>query len=204
MKVLMVNGSPHREGCTYTALREVGAELEKNGVETEIFWLGDGMVRGCIDCGGCDDTDRCLFTDDAANALIEAIQKADGVVVGSPVYYAGPNGALCAVLDRAFYAAGGSFEGKPAAAVVSCRRAGSTAALDRLNKYFMISRMPVVSSQYWNMVHGNRPEDVAQDAEGLQIMRTLGANMAAMLRALDAGSWSPPPHEKHVWTSFIR
>ena len=208
MKVLLLNGSPHREGCTHTALCEVGAALAACGVQTEEFWIDTQPVRGCIGCNKCRTLDRCIFTDDYANSLADAIVAADGLVVGSPVYYAGPNGALCAGLERAFDSQGGKFGGKPAAAVVSCRRGGSTAALDRLQKFFTLSQMPVVSSQYWNHVHGNTPEEVRQDAEGLQVMRVLGYNMAAMLKSFAASFGSPAMpkqyDEKRARTNFIR
>lgn len=202
MKVLLVNGSPHKEGCTYTALSEVGAAIEAAGLATELFWIGPGPVRGCAACGKCDSLGRCVFEEDKANALLEAIKAADGVVLGSPVYYAGPNGALCALLDRVFFAGSHLFAGKVGAAVVSCRRGGSTAALDRLNKYFGISGMPVAGSQYWNMVHGHTPDEVRQDAEGLQIMRTLGAHIARLLKATEG--LPPPELEPRVMTNFIR
>jgi multimeric flavodoxin WrbA len=204
MKVLLLNGSPHAAGCTYTALAEAEAALEKNGVGTEWFHIGGGMVRGCSGCRACAEKglNRCVFDDDAANRLIDALNAADGVLVGSPVYYAGPNGALCALLDRVFFASGHRFAGKPAAAIASCRRAGATAALDRLLKYFTISRMPVISSQYWPMVHGNSPQEVRQDAEGLQIMRVLGAEMARALKALQSAP--PVEAETRVRTNFIR
>ena len=177
MKVLLVNGSPHKNGCTFTALSEVAKALTQDGIETEFFHIGTGTVHGCTACGACQKLGHCVFTDDPANALSEKMQEADGIVIGSPVYYAGANGALCALLDRAFYS-GHGFAFKPAAAVVSARRSGTTATFDRLNKYFTINRMPIVSSQYWNGVHGHCPEDVMQDLEGLQTMRTLGHNMA--------------------------
>jgi len=206
MKVLLINGSPHQHGCTYTALREVAATLEKNGVETDFHWIGTQPVAGCIACGKCAQTGRCIF-DDQVNQLEEIIDNYDGIVVGSPVYYAGPAGQLCALLDRLFYIAGGKMAGKAAAAVVSCRRGGASAAYDRLNKYFTISNMPVVPSQYWNQVHGSKPEDVLQDEEGLQTMRTLGQNMAWMLKSRQAGEAqgvSVPEYEPKLRTNFIR
>ena len=204
MKVLLINGSPHEHGCTYTALREVARTLEEEGIATSIFQIGKKPVRGCIACGGCGKKGRCVFDDDPANEMMRLMGEADGIVVGSPVYYAGPNGALCALLDRAFYAAGSTFALKPAAAVVSARRSGTTAAFDRLNKYFTINRMPVVSSQYWNGVHGFTPEDVEQDREGLQTMRTLGRNMAWMLKSIAAGGVPAPAPEPWIPTHFIR
>lgn len=186
MKVLFINGSPHQKGCTYTALREVADTLEKEGVEAVFHWIGTQPVAGCIACGQCAKTGYCIF-DDQVNQLAETIGGYDGLVVGSPVYYAGPAGQLCAFLDRLFYIAGGRMAGKPAAAVVSCRRGGASAAYDRLNKYFTISNMPVVPSQYWNQVHGSKPEDVLRDEEGLQTMRTLGRNMAFLMKSIALG-----------------
>lgn len=204
VNVLLINGSPNKEGCTFTALDAVAGILEQNGIDTEIYQIGVKPVYGCTACGQCARTKRCVLEGDPANEMIDLIAAADGLVVGSPVYYAGPNGALCALLDRVFYAGAREFKGKPAAAVVSCRRGGSTAALDRLNKYFTISQMPVVSSQYWNMVHGNDPEEVRRDEEGLQIMRTLGYNMAYLLKAMAAAGPQPGNPEKRLWTNFIR
>ena len=205
-KVLMVNGSPHQFGCTYTALKEVAETLEKNGVETEILYLGTKPVAGCIACGKCGQTGRCVFNDQV-NQVLEKLDEYSGIVVGSPVYFAGPTGQLCAFLDRLFFAGGDRMEGKVAAAVVSCRRGGASAAFDRLNKYFTISCMPVVSSQYWNSVHGRLPGEAAQDAEGLQTMRTLGQNMAWLLQCIEAGQKAgvrPPVYEPPVATNFIR
>ena len=207
MKVLLLNSSGHKEGCTYTALREVAGALEAQGVETEILWLGSGPVRDCIGCGGCAKGDGCVFRDDPINDIIEKAKTCDGFVFGSPVYYAHPSGRILSVLDRLFYAGGSAFAYKPGAAVVSARRAGTTASLDVLNKYFTINNMPVVSSGYWNMVHGNTPEEVAQDLEGLQVMRTLGRNMAWLLRCLEAGRQAGveiPAPEKRLRTNFIR
>ena len=185
-KVLLINGSPNAQGCTYTALREVEKSLNKNGVDTEIFQLGKGPIQGCTGCGGCGRNGKCVF-DDGVNRLVERLDEFDGLVIGSPVYYASPNGALLAFLDRLFFAAGKKFAGKPGAAVVSCRRGGATAAFDVLNKYFSISNMPIVTSQYWNQIHGNTPEEALQDAEGLQTMRTLGENMAWLIKCIQAG-----------------
>lgn len=203
MKVLLINGSPHEKGCTYTALSEVAKVLESEGVETEIFHIGKGPVHGCVACGGCAKLGKCVFDDDPANEMMRLMGEADGIIVGSPVYYAGPNGALCALLDRVFFA-GGGFPFKPAAAVVSARRGGTTAAFERLNKYFTMNRMPIVSSQYWNSVHGSAPEDVRQDAEGLQTMRTLGYNMAWMLKSIAEGKQALPTIEPWQGTNFIR
>lgn len=205
-KVLLINGSPNKAGCTYTALREVEKSLNKNGVETEIFQLGKGPVQGCTGCGGCGRNGKCVF-DDGVNRLVERLDEFDGLVIGSPVYYASPNGALLAFLDRLFFAAGKKFAGKPGAAVVSCRRGGATAAFDVLNKYFSISNMPIVTSQYWNQIHGNTPEEALQDAEGLQTMRTLGENMAWLIKCIRAGRATgvpEPVYEKKQSTNFIR
>lgn len=206
MKVMLINGSPHEKGCTYTALMEVAQTLEAQGVETELFQLGKEPVAGCLACGACRKTKRC-FMHDKVNVLLDKMDGVDGLVVGSPVYYAAPAGQLTAFLDRAFYCKAGLFADKPAAAVVSCRRGGATAAFDRLNKYFTISNMPVVSSQYWNQVHGNTPAEVREDLEGLQTMRTLGVNMAWLLKCIEAGrrvGLPAPAREKGIATNFIR
>ena len=175
MQVLLINGSPHPKGSTATALATVAQQLEKAGIETTTLHVGHKAIRGCIACGKCARTGLCVFKDDPVNECVERMREADGLVVGSPVYYAGPNASLCALLDRMFYMKSAPYAFKPAAAVVSCRRGGASASFDRLNKYFTIARMPVVSSQYWNSIHGNNAEEAVQDAEGLQIMRTLGA-----------------------------
>ena len=207
MKVLLVNGAPHEKGCTYTALCEIEKELIKEGIETEIFWLGNKQVRGCIGCGKCAENDRrCIFDDDVVNVLIDKAKESDGFVFGSAVHYAAPSGTICAVLDRAFYSGATNFRYKPASAIVSCRRAGSTAALDVLNKYMTISSMPVVSSGYWNMVHGAKAEDVLKDEEGLQTMRTLARNMAYMIKAFalaKENGISLPEKEALIRTNFI-
>ena len=202
MKVILVNGSPNKDGCTYTALMEVASALEANGVETEIFQIGTEPQRGCLGCGKCHELKKCVFDGDMCNELAEKMKAADGVVIGSPVYYAGPNGALCALLDRVFFSSSSNFKHKPAACVVVCRRGGASSAFDRLNKYFTISQMPVVSSQYWNAVHGFTPDDVRLDLEGLQIMRTLGKNMAWMIKNIKLGNPPPEPEAKRYMTSF--
>ena len=204
MNVLLINGSPHEKGCTYTALSEVANTLGKQGISYRIYHIGKKPVRGCIACGGCSKFARCVFEDDPANEMLALMQQADGIVVGSPVYYAGPNGALCALLDRVFYANGGSLSFKPAAAVVSARRGGTTAAFERLNKYFTMNRMPVISSQYWNAVHGFSPNDVMKDEEGLQTMRTLGNNMAWLLKSIAESGRPLPEIEPWIPTNFIR
>ena len=206
MKVLKINGSPNQYGCTYTALKEVSDKLNSHGIETEFVYLGTQAVHGCIACGKCYQSGKCVF-DDKVNEILEKAAEYDGMVVGSPVYYSGPNGTLCAFLDRLFYCSRGRFANKFAAAVVSCRRMGNTSSLDRLNKYFQISKMHVVSSQYWNGVHGNTPEEVMKDREGLQIMRTLGENMAWLIKIAEAGKKAGvpmPQYEKGVGTNFIR
>ena len=206
MKVLLINGSPHREGCTHTALAEVAAELEKQGVETREFWTGPAPAGGCLGCGGCARTGRCVQKD-KVNEALELLPDIDGLIVGSPVHYAAASGSVTGFLDRLFYAGGAALRYKPGAAVVSARRAGTTAALDQLNKYFTIDQMPLVSSQYWNMVHGNTPDQVRQDAEGMQTMRQLARNMAWMLRCLEAGRAAGvplPKNEEKVRTNFIR
>ena len=207
MKVLLVNGSPHEHGCTDTALREVASAAEAEGLETEFFWIGNKAVNGCIGCRGCRDG-HCRFgAEDGVNALIDAINACDGVVFGSPVHFAGPAGNLHSVLDRVFYAKR-SFAGKPGAAVLSCRRSGGTASFDVLNKYFTISAMPIVSSRYWNVVHGNTPEEVRKDEEGMQVMRALGRNMAWLIKCIEAGKQAgidfPPPEARFAFTNFIR
>lgn len=201
MKVLLVNGSPHAKGCTYTALMELAKTLESEQIEWELFNIGTAPVRGCTACGGCEDSELCAFDDDCCNELIGKMRAADGLVVGSPVYYSGPNGALCALLDRAFIIAAPEMKGKPAAAVVSCRRGGASAAFDRLNKYFSISQMPIATSQYWNSVHGRRAEDVLRDKEGLQTMRTLARNLAWLLRSVQGQAL--PKDEPRKVTDFI-
>ncbi|OPJ63948.1 flavodoxin family protein [Clostridium oryzae] len=207
MKVLLINGSPKAKGCTYTALSEVAKELEKENIETEIFHVGNKPIRGCIGCGGCANTDgKCVFDDDTVNTGLEKAKTADGFIFGSPVHYAAASGLITSFLDRFFYA-GDGFQYKPGAAVVSCRRGGSTSAFEQLNKYFTIANMPVVSSQYWNMVHGNTPNEVRQDLEGMQTMRTLGRNMAWLLKCIEAGKKagiSIPEGEARVSTNFIR
>ncbi|WP_143319282.1 flavodoxin family protein [Clostridium sp. HBUAS56010] len=206
MNVLLINGSPHKEGCTNRALREVEKELRAEGVNTEVVHIGNKAIHGCIACGKCAKTGRCIFNDDLVNEILDKVERMDGMIVGSPVYYASANGSLFSLLDRLFYA-GRNFAYKPAAAIASARRAGTTATLDALNKYFTISQMPVVSSCYWNMVHGATASDVEQDLEGLQVMRVLGKNMAWMLKCLEAGKAagiSLPKQEERMWTNFVR
>lgn len=208
MKVLLINGSPRAKGCTYTALCEIARELEKDNIETEIFHVGSKPVRGCMACGGCskNDSSKCVFDDDTVNIALEKAKEADGFIFGSPVHYAAASGQITSFLDRFFYA-GSGFQYKPGAAIVSCRRGGATAAFEQLNKYFTIANMPIVSSQYWNMVHGNTPEEVQQDLEGMQIMRTLGKNMSWLLKCIEAGKNAGvplPEKEPRLVTNFIR
>ncbi len=206
MRVLLFNGSTRENGCTYTALQEIAAVLNEEGIETEILQMGAKAVRDCTGCNACQRTGKCVF-DDIVNVLIEKAKEADGFVFGSPVYYAHPTGQVQAVLDRAFYAGGQHFAYKPGAAIVTARRAGTTASLDVLNKYFTDACMPVVSSTYWNMAHGNTPEEVKRDDEGLQTMRNLGRNMAWLLKCIEAGKAagvSHPTPETAAWTNFIR
>lgn len=211
MKVLLVNGSPNEHGCTYTALAECAKTLNEAGVETEFFWIGKKPLSGCIGCYQCVNRQKCVF-DDKVNEFTALAESADGFIFGSPVYFAGPNGSMISFMDRAFFSASARephpFRFKPAAAVVSARRAGTTAALDLMNKYFLHGQTPVISSRYWNMVHGTEPAEVLQDAEGLQIMRVLGRNMAWFLRLKEAGEKAgilpPEQEETRVATNFIR
>ncbi|MBD5103536.1 MAG: flavodoxin family protein [Ruminococcaceae bacterium] len=206
MKVILVNGSPHEKGCTYTALAEAAEVLNKNGIETEIFQIGNKPVQGCIGCMACRKTGRC-FVSDGVNDFVEKAKTADGFIFGTPVHYAAASGSITSFMDRAFYSGGSALNGKPAAAIVSCRRGGASAAFDQMNKYFTINCMPIVSSQYWNQVHGNTPEEVKQDEEGMQTVRTLANNMAWLLKCIEAGKEkgiSFPEREPFVRTNFIR
>ncbi len=204
MKVLLLNGSPHAEGNTFLALKEISHTLQKEKIETEIVQLGVQPLRGCIACGKCKETGCCIFADEPYKTLWKKLDEADGFIVGSPVYFAGPNGTLCALLDRLFFSCAGKLRGKPAACIVACRRGGASAAFDRLNKYFTITNMPVVSSQYWNSIHGQKAGEAAQDAEGLQIMRTLGQNMAWLLKKIHKDGPQYPVYEVPVRTNMIR
>lgn len=206
MKVILVNGSPHAKGCTYTALKEVADTLQKNGIETEIFQPGTKPISGCLACGKCFTTGKCII-DDCVNEFLDKVPGADGFVFGTPVHYAAASGQLTSFLHRVFYGKSRIFKGKVGAAVVSCRRGGAATAFDQVNKYFTISGMPVVSSQYWNQVHGSTPEEVIQDEEGMQTMRTLGNNMAWLLKCIEAGREKGilvPEGEKPIRTDFIR
>lgn len=205
MKVLLVNGSPNEKKCTYTALCKVVEALEEENIETEILHLGNKLVADCIACGKCRETGKCVF-DDVANVLIEKAKTSDGFVFGTPVYYAHPTGRILSILDRAFYAGKKEFEFKPGASIVSARRGGTVASFDVLNKYFTINQMPIVSSNYWNNVHGNTVEEVKQDLEGMQVMYNLGKNMAWMLKCIEVGKKEniKHPENKDVKTNFIR
>lgn len=205
MKVILFNGSPNIHGCTYTALHEIEETLQKNGIETEIFQVGSKSVRGCIGCGKCRERGKCIF-DDIVNEAIDKIKDADGVIFGSPVYYASANGTMISFLDRLFYAASKYLAYKPGAVVVSARRAGTTATYDELNKYLGISNMLIVPAPYWNMVHGNTADEVKQDKEGLYIMRQIGENMTWILKMLEnakVNGIAPTILEKER-TNFIR
>lgn len=209
MKVLLINGSPHEHGCTYTALSEVAVQLNKNGVETEIMWLGTEPIRSCTGCRGCSKlgTGHCVYGGDAVEVAQNKMEECDGMVVGSPVHYAGASGQITSFLGRMFYSGGGKLQGKPGAAVVSCRRGGASAAFESLNKFFQINNMPLVTSQYWNSVHGNTPDEVKQDLEGMQVMRALGDNMAWLIKSIAAGKDAGvayPEREGKARTNFIR
>ena len=205
MKVLLVNGSQHEKGCTYTALNEVAKALNANGVETEIFWIGKHQVSGCRGCWVCKKTKKCVI-DDGVTEFVEKAAEFDGYVFGSPVYYASAAGALVSFMDRVFYSGGKNLAYKPAAAVVSCRRAGASTTFDVINKYFTINNMQIVGSNYWNEIHGNTAEEAAQDEEGLQTMRILGNNMAWLLKCLQLGKEAglAPERERKIMTNFIR
>ncbi len=203
MKVLVINGSPHLNGCTDRALREVEKTLADNGIETVRVNVGNKDIRGCIACYYCREHGRCVFND-LVNETAPLLAEADGVVIGSPTYYAGANGQLHAFLDRLFYSTAGAVNKtmKVGATVVSSRRAGSTSVFDEINKYFTISSMPIVSSTYWNEVHGFTAEDVEKDLEGLQTMRNLGRNMAFLIKAINASKSEIPAQERGVFTNF--
>ena len=209
MKVLLINGSPRPRGCTYTALKEAEKALNEAGIETEIFHIGAKAIQGCTDCGACAGGKPCVFDkeDEIVTIARKKVNEADGIIVGSPVYFAGPNGNLTAFMNRLFYGGSVNCAGKPAAAIVSARRAGTTAAYEQLLKYPGIMEMPIVSSCYWNNVHGSCPEDVQKDEEGLRTMRVLGRNMAWLLRCIAAGTAAgvpAPRQEPMARTNFIR
>ena len=205
MKVILSKGSPNAKGCTYTALEEVSKTLKSEGIETEIIHVGHKDIRGCIGCRQCKTKGKCVFND-IVNDIAPKFKECDGIVIGSPVYFASANGTLVSFIDRLFYSMTADKTMKVGAAVVSCRRGGNSSTFDELNKYFTISQMPIASSQYWNMVHGNSPEEVQQDLEGLQTMRTLGKNMAFLIKSIQLGKkeFGLPEKEEHKFTNFIR
>jgi len=207
MKVLLLNGSPNAKGCTYTGLLEIANELNQKGIETEIIQIGKKPIIGCTACGGCRQTQRCAFNEDGVNDFLDKVSGVDGVVFGTPVHYAGVSGAVKSFMDRAFFTNAALFRGKPGAIIASCRRGGASAALDGLHKYLAYAEMPIVSGRYWNMIHGNTPEQVAQDLEGMENLRFLGRNMAWLLRCIEAGvaaGIEMPEYETKTWTNFIR
>lgn len=207
MKVLLVNGSPKANGCTHAALEVVAGELAKCGIDTEIFWCGNKPIMGCIGCGKCSQTKRCWYDTDTVNRFLEKVDEADGFIFGTPIHFAGPSGFIKPFMDRAFCSKASLYTNKPAATVVSCRRGGASAGFDDLNKYYGICNMPIVPSVYWNQVHGNKPEDVFMDEEGMQTMRRLGQNMAWLLKCIEAGKKagvSLPEVEPTIRTNFIR
>ena len=209
LKVLLVNGSPHKDGCVSTALSEIADTLKSEGIDSTPFWVGNQPVAGCIGCGACVGKRSC-FRNDKVNEFVKMIDDYDGVVFGTPVHYAAASGAMTSFLDRAFFINefnGDHFAGKPAAAIATCRRSGATAALDQMNKYMTDCNMPIVPSQHWNVVHGNTPEEIHRDTEGLQTMRTLARNMAWLLKCIALGREHGiefPAHEQHTMTNFIR
>lgn len=205
MNVLLINGSPHKEGCTFTALKEVEKELNNQGIDTTVFHVGVQAIRGCMGCGQCKDTGKCIY-DDKVNECIDLFNEADGIIIGSPVHYASSSGVCSSFMDRLFYASNSDKRFKVGASVVSCRRGGASATFDQLNKYFTIAQMPVVSSQYWNSVHGNTPDEVRQDIEGMQTMKVLGRNMAFLIKSIQLGkqAFGLPEAEKKIATNFIR
>lgn len=207
MQVLLINGSPHEHGCTFTALSEVAKVLEEQGIDTKIVSIGKAAIRGCIGCGGCRKAGKCVFDEDIVNQIAAEAKVSDGFAFGSPVYYASANGSLFSLLDRLFFSQSDALRHKPAAAVVSARRGGTTTALHDIENYITYNQMPLVSSTYWNMVHGSNAEQVALDEEGLQTMRNLGRNMAWILQCIEAGKKvgiTPPEAETALRTNFIR
>ncbi len=206
MRVLLICGSPHKDGSTHTALEAVATELNHAGIETKEIWIGNKPVGGCTACGACKKIGKCAY-DDIVNEIIAELEDCDGLVVGSPVYYASANGSLVGLMDRLFYAASSKLAFKPGACVTAARRGGTTASLDVMNKYFLFNNMPLVSSRYWNMVHGGNAEDVARDEEGMQVMHQLGANMAWLLKCIENGKKNgieTPELENKIWTNYIR
>lgn len=208
MKVMLINGSPHQKGCCYTALQVISNVLEQEGIESEWVWVGNKPISGCIACGSCYKTGTCIFDGDGLNESVEKFKDCDGLIVASPVHYASAGGAITSFMDRFFYSGSKADRRlKPGASIVSCRRGGASAAFDQLNKYFTISEMPIVSSTYWNQVHGNTPEEVRQDLEGMRTMRVLARNMSYLLKAFKTARENGldyPDEEPGVMTNFIR
>lgn len=207
MKVLLFNGSPRANGCTFTALSEIAKTLNAENIETEILQVGNKPVQDCIGCNGCVGKNKCVFNNDCINEWIEKAKTADGFIFGTPVYYAHPSGRILSAMDRLFYAASEHFAQKPAAVIASARRGGTTASLETISKYLSVTQMPVISSTYWNMVHGNTPEETVRDLEGMQTMRNLARNMAWILKCIEAGKRSgvsAPQAEIFARTNFIR
>lgn len=206
MKILLINGGPHKDGCTNVALKEVQKTLEEEGIKTELIWLGTKPIGGCIGCNSCVNTGKC-FMEDNVNIFLEKAKEADGFVFGSPVHFAAASGNITSFLDRVFYGRGKLFAGKLCASVVSCRRGGASATFDQLNKYPLMSNMYVVGSSYWNQIHGSNKEEAKKDLEGLQTMRNLGKNMAYLLKCMknaeEVGIYKPE-YETAIKTNFIR
>jgi len=203
MKVLLVNGSPHKDGCTNFALGEVAKILENEGIQTEILWLGNKPIGGCIGCNSCLKNDNKCFINDEVNRFLEKAKEADGFVFGSPVHFAAASGTLTCFLDRVFYGRGKMFAGKACSSVVSCRRGGATAAFDQINKYALMSSMYLVGSSYWNQIHGTNKEEAIKDLEGLQTMRNLGKNMAFILKSVEKANLERPKLDYNIRTNFI-
>lgn len=208
MKVMLINGSPHKSGCCFTALEEISSVLKNSGIESEWVWVGNKPVSGCIGCASCRTTGKCIFGEDSVNEAVEKFKECDGLIIASPVHYASASGAITSFLDRFFYSCNkADMRLKPGASVISCRRGGASAAFDQLNKYFTICQMPIVSSNYWNQVHGNNPEEVKQDLEGMQTMRILANNMSFLIKAIKTAKENGlgfPSEEEKVMTNFIR
>ena len=207
MKILLINGGPHEKGSTNVALEEIAKTLKENNIKTEIMWLGNNPIGGCIGCNYCLKNNNRCFMKDKVNEFLDKVEETDGFVFGSPVHFAAASGALTSFLDRVFYGRGEMFKNKIAASVVSCRRGGATSTFDQINKYFAMNNMPIVTSQYWNMVHGSKPEDVLKDEEGLQTMRNLAKNMAYILKCIknaEENGIPKPQYEEKIKTNFIR
>ena len=204
MKVILVNGSPHKDGCTNLALEKIAKELNKENIDTEILWLGTKPIRGCIGCNKCLQNNNRCFDDDIVNEFLDKVDEADGFVFGSPVHFASASGSITSFLDRAFYGKSKMFAGKVCASITSCRRGGATATFDQLNKYPLMSNMYVVGSSYWNQIHGSNKEEAKKDLEGLQTMQNLGKNMAYILKSIKKADLHKPEYEESIKTNFIR